>query len=290
MAMRSQRHVGKARAVTSQTLRQGLSPSTARVPSTQDCDQRTSAALKAASSSPSPGVSPQALPGGVPRGGGRSAPPPCVTAYLRRGVSRGVPRLLGDRAAPSPASLPSCSSRSSRLGPVPSERARSTSVQTRVPGAASRPGKQPPGRRWTPPARTPLQPPPLPPAGSRAEGWAARLAGPGGRMRGRRGPHSRRSSGGNGAAGVTGWGAPVSAGAGRRGWAGWRLSEPPAGGLGKGSGPPPSSPSAALVPSPVQEEAREIIPTLGFSLKPSIGDVRSRSPRSWDFCRGFLAD
>lgn len=113
-------------------------------------------------------------------------------------------------------------------------------------------------------------------------------------MRGRRGPHSRRSSGGNGAAGVTGWGAPVSAGAGRRGagrgWAGWRLSEPPAGGLGKGSGPPPSSPSAALLPSPVGEEAREIIPTLGFSLKPSIGDVRSRSPRSWDFCRGFLAN
>lgn len=191
-------------------------------PQPSDCGQRTSPGPKSASRSASPGVSPQALPGGAPRGGGRSAPPPCVTAYLRRGISRGVPRLLGDRAAPPPVSLPSCFTRSSPPGRVPSERARSAGVRTRVPGAASRPGRQPPRRRWTPPARPPASPTAaLPPAGSGAAGWEARLGGPGGRMRGRRGPHSRRSSGGNGAAGVTGWGARVS------GWRCWR-------GLGSG--------------------------------------------------------
>ena len=50
-------------------------------PQPSDCGQRTSAALKVASHSLPPEVAPQALPGGAPRGGERSAPPPCVTAY-----------------------------------------------------------------------------------------------------------------------------------------------------------------------------------------------------------------
>lgn len=63
------------------------------------------------------------------------APPLCVTASLRRGVSRGVARLLGDHTLP-PAPP--------RLAPLPapaveSEGAPSCSVWTRVPGEVLRP-------------------------------------------------------------------------------------------------------------------------------------------------------
>lgn len=83
--------------------------------------------------------------------------------------------------------------------------------------------------------------------------WEARLAGPGGRMRGRRGPQSRGSSGGNGA----GWGGGDEPGAVEAAGSGWFGAEVPGravsiarpgddgpGGAGRGGARRPSLSSA----------------------------------------------
>lgn len=133
------------------------------------------------------------------RGGQRPrAPPPCVMRLCAEAFPGACPVARRPHcSSPPPARLPVLASLPAP--PVASGGAWSCSVCTRVPGEASWPGRRRPQRRWTLPVGPSNRRPS--PRGSRASRWEARLAGPGGRMRGRLEPDSRPSSGGNGAAG-----------------------------------------------------------------------------------------